>query len=55
MTAHEFTQAERYLLESLGALFAAAGAERAKARAALRYDIARFRIARRAFYGSNKT
>ena len=55
MTLHEFTQAERYLLESLAALFAAAGAERAKARAALRYDIARFRIARRAFSGSKTT
>ena len=53
MTLREFTRADRYLLESFAALFAAVGAERARARAALRYDIARYRIARRAFCRSN--
>ena len=55
MTLREFTRAERYLLESFAALFAAVGAERARARAALRYDIERFRIVRREFYGSKTT
>ena len=54
MTPFQFAEAERYLMESLAELFASTGAERASARAVLRYDVARFRIARRAFYGSNK-
>ena len=54
MTLREFTRAERYLRESLAALFASTGAERARARAVLRYEITRFRIARKAFFRSNK-
>jgi hypothetical protein len=53
VTVFQFIQAERYLQESLAALFASTGAERARARAVLRYEITRFRIARKAFFRSN--
>jgi hypothetical protein len=54
VTAFQFAEAERHLAESLADYHAGTGAERATARAILRHDIARYRIARRAFFRSNK-
>ncbi len=54
MTAFQFAEAERYLAESLAEYHASTGAGRAAARAILRHDISRYRIARRAFFRSSK-
>ena len=53
MTAFQFAEAERYLRESLADYRTSTGTGRATARAILRHDIARYRIARRAFFRSN--
>jgi hypothetical protein len=54
MTAFQFAEAERHLAESLADYRTSTGTGRATARAILRHDIARYRIARRAFFRSNK-
>jgi hypothetical protein len=54
VTVFQLAEAERHLQESLADYRAGTGTSRATARAILRHDIARFRIARRAFFRSNK-
>ena len=51
-TVDELYRLERYLRESIAEYFAATGADRARARAILAFEITRWRVARRAFYGS---